>query len=70
MARTVLRVDGMSCDHCVRSISKALESLEGVTKAEVSLEKHRAIVEHAEGKPSALQMIAAIQDEGYSASGE
>lgn len=70
MARTVLRVDGMSCDHCVKSITKALESLDGVTKADVSLEKHRATVEHAEGKPSMAQMIAAVQDEGYSASGE
>jgi copper chaperone len=67
MATTLLRVDGMSCDHCVRSITSALEKLSGVTRADVSLEKRQARIEHADGQPSLDKMISVIEEEGYSA---
>lgn len=31
-----LRVTGMTCDHCARSIEKVLSTVAGVTRAEVS----------------------------------
>ena len=66
MATTLLRVDGMSCDHCVRSITSALEKLSGVTGVDVSLEKKQARIEHADGRPPLETMIAAVEEEGYS----
>jgi copper chaperone len=68
MPTTTLLIDGMSCDHCVQSISAALEQLPGVEKAEVSLERHEAVVEHASGTPPLEAMVKAVEDEGYGAS--
>ena len=41
----VVKIEGMQCNHCKMSVEKALSSLEGVTKVEVSLEKKTAIIE-------------------------
>ena len=35
-------IKGMSCPHCVASVKKALESIEGISNVEVSLEKNEA----------------------------
>ena len=35
MATTVLRVGGMTCNHCVMAVTKALEGVPGVTGAKV-----------------------------------
>jgi len=37
-----VKIKGMSCQHCVASTKKALESIEGVTDVNVSLEKGEA----------------------------
>ena len=60
-----LKVDGMSCDHCVRAVNDALATVEGVEKVvEVSLERGEAIVE---GEPEISSLLTAIAKEGYSA---
>ncbi len=62
---TKLKIDGMSCEHCVRAVSGALEGVPGVeTVVEVSLEKGEARVK---GSADAASLIAAIEQEGYSA---
>jgi len=60
----------MSCDHCVQSIATALENLPGVSAASVSLENERALVDHEASRPTLAEMIAAVEEEGYNASGE
>lgn len=60
-----LKVDGMSCDHCVRAVTQALASVVGVDAVvDVSLERGVAIVE---GEPDISALVAAITEEGYSA---
>jgi copper chaperone len=61
---TELRIDGMTCGHCVAAVKKALEKVPGVTAAHVELEAGRAQVE---GDPSLAALLAAVQDEGYQA---
>jgi copper chaperone len=61
---TELRIDGMTCGHCVAAVKKALEKVPGVTGAHVELEAGRAQVE---GDPSLAALLAAVQDEGYQA---
>ena len=39
---STIRVKGMSCQHCVASVTKALSEIEGVTDVQVSLEKGEA----------------------------
>ncbi|MDQ7038695.1 MAG: cation transporter [Aquificota bacterium] len=38
MKEITVKVQGMSCDHCVRTVRTALMSLEGVSDVQVSLE--------------------------------
>ncbi len=59
---TVLKIEGMMCQHCVAHVKKALESVPGVTSAEVSLEENRAVVTGG-ADPEALK--AAVVEAGY-----
>lgn len=45
MSKKIISIEGMSCNHCKMSVEKALNSIEGVTKVEVSLENKNAIIE-------------------------
>ncbi|GAB7023745.1 heavy-metal-associated domain-containing protein [Salidesulfovibrio brasiliensis] len=44
-----VKVGGMSCGHCVASVTKALEALDGVKNVNVTLET--GIAEYDEEKP-------------------
>ncbi|MBW1877606.1 MAG: heavy-metal-associated domain-containing protein [Deltaproteobacteria bacterium] len=58
-------VDGMSCMHCVMSVTKALEAVPGVDQVvEVDLERGVAVVD---GEPDDAAVIEAIAEEGYEA---
>ena len=60
-----LKVEGMSCEHCVRAVRDALADVEGVeTVVEVSLERGEAMVE---GNPELAALVSAIEEEGYQA---
>ena len=41
MTKTI-KVKGMSCQHCVASVTKALSEVDGITDVQVSLEKGEA----------------------------
>ena len=43
--KTELKVEGMTCDGCVRSVEKKLSSVPGVKSAKVNLEDGKATVE-------------------------
>lgn len=59
---SVLKIDGMTCAQGVAAVKRALEDVPGVESADVV--RGRATVLH-EGIPGAL--LAAVEDEGYSA---
>jgi copper chaperone CopZ len=42
--KTTLKINGMSCEHCVKTVTKALEELDGVKKAQVNLKRGLAKV--------------------------
>lgn len=63
--RVELKVDGMSCGHCVARVKKALEAVDGVRVADVTLEPGRAVVEGEDLDPDAL--CAAVAESGYAA---
>ena len=62
---TTLTITGMTCGHCQKAVTEALESVEGVTKVDVNLESGMAKVE---GSSSTSALISAVEEEGYSAS--
>lgn len=68
METTTIKVDGMSCGGCVKSVTGVLTALAGVAKAEVSLEQKQAVVEFDAGKVTRDQLKAVIEDAGFEAS--
>lgn len=59
-----LKVEGMMCQHCVMHVKKVLEGIDGVTAADVSLEKNEAKVTLS--KPVENEVFKkAIEDAGY-----
>ena len=67
MATATLKVTGMSCEHCVRAVTSALQDTDGVRRAEVDLKAGRAVVDYDESKTSPRALANAVMDEGYSA---
>ncbi len=63
-----LKIEGMHCGMCVSRIEKALNALDGVSKATVSLEKNRADVKYDSGMVKSGDMISVVEEAGYSAS--
>jgi copper chaperone len=61
---SVLKVKGMSCQHCVMSVTKALNQLEGAKNVQVDLAKGEVRFDNT--KAVALDRIEkVIQDAGY-----
>jgi copper chaperone len=67
MATATLKVTGMSCDHCVRAVTLALQNTEGVREASVDLKGARATVDYDEGKTNPRALAGVVADEGYKA---
>lgn len=64
MTTTVISVPEVHCGHCVGSIEGALNPLEGVQKASVSLEATNVTVEH-DDSVTRDSLVAAIEEQGY-----
>ncbi|MDA8344520.1 MAG: cation transporter [Thermaerobacter sp.] len=67
MAALTLAIDGMTCDHCKMTVTKALMGVEGVKTAQVSLEDARADVEFDPARVSVEALVQAVDEEGYGA---
>ncbi|KAF0164749.1 MAG: copper chaperone [Rhodocyclaceae bacterium] len=67
METTTIKVGGMSCGGCVKSVTGVLTALDGVAKAEVSLEQKQAVVEFDAAKVTRDQLKATIEDAGFEA---
>ncbi|HEX8849888.1 MAG TPA: cation transporter [Gemmatimonadaceae bacterium] len=66
MTRTTLRIDGMSCGHCVAAVKKALAGVDGVTVDSVAI--GTATVEYDPSVASVEKIADAVNDAGYEAS--
>jgi copper chaperone len=61
-----LKIQGMTCGHCVMHVKQALASVPGVEgPVEVTLDPGQAIVG---GSPDVNALLAAVAEEGYTAS--
>ena len=67
METTTIKVGGMSCGGCVKSVTGVLTALDGVAKAEVSLEQKQAVVEFDVAKVTRDQLKAVVEDAGFDA---
>ena len=61
----VIKVEGMTCNHCKMAVEGAVKKLGGVLDAKVSLENKSVTVTLNEGEVTFEQMKEAIEDQGY-----
>ncbi len=61
----VLKVEGMHCGGCVRSVTNAIKRVAGVKDAEVSLEKETALVEFDKEVTNLSEIRIAVEEAGY-----
>ena len=64
MDRITMKIDGMSCGHCVAQVTKALEGLDGVKVEKVTI--GAATVAYDPNATSEARITQAVEDHGYS----
>ncbi len=69
MQTVTLGISGMTCGGCVSSVSKVLNALDGVAKAEVSLETHSAVVDYDPEKVEVEQLKRSVMEAGFEIAG-
>jgi copper chaperone len=65
MEKQVINVEGMSCEHCINAITKAVKALNGINSVNVSLKEKTVTVEYDNMKVSLDKIKAEIEDQGY-----
>ncbi len=65
LQQEVLRVEGMSCNHCKQAVETAVQKLTGLTKAEVDLASKTLKVEFDGEKTSMQEVRHAVEETGF-----
>ena len=63
MAEITLKIEGMTCHHCVMAVKKAVESVSGVSSSDVSIGSAKIVYDENSADREAF--TAAIQKAGY-----
>ncbi|WP_298830025.1 copper chaperone CopZ [uncultured Planococcus sp.] len=61
-----LKVQGMSCGHCVNAVETSVGEIQGVSSVKVDLGKGEVAVAYDETKTSLNEIQEAIEEQGYS----
>ena len=69
MEHVTLSVPEISCDHCKNTIEGALNQVDGVSRADVSIEGKTVTVSFDEGETDVEAIRAAVENEGYDVAG-
>jgi len=65
MTSKIIKVEGMSCDHCKMAVTKVVSALEGVSSVAVSLENKTVSVDFEEERLPIDAIKQAIEGQGY-----
>jgi len=65
MQTVTLGISGMTCGGCVRSVGNVLQALDGVARADVSLEKRSAVVDFDPEKVGIEQLRRSVEEAGF-----
>lgn len=65
METVTLGISGMTCGGCVRSVTNVLTALDGVAKADVSLEKRSAVVDYDPAKVAIEKLKSSVVEAGF-----
>jgi copper chaperone len=67
MQTMTIKVNGMTCGGCVRSVTRVLEAVPGVEKVAVSLEEGEVELRFDPARAGAPEFRKAIEDAGFEA---
>lgn len=67
MATLQLRIEGMDCDGCVKSVTRMLSAIPGVERVEVSLAEKKADVSYDPARTGAADFRRAVERAGFKA---
>ena len=67
METRTLKIEGMTCGGCVRSVAAVLKALPGVDDAQVSLERNEAQVTFDPTQVDVTRLKGAVEEAGYRA---
>jgi copper chaperone len=65
MMRNILKVEGMTCQHCVQTVSDAVGKVSGVQKVAVDLEQKEVTVDFDESQTKTDEISAQITAAGF-----
>ncbi|MBI4843967.1 MAG: heavy-metal-associated domain-containing protein [Nitrospirae bacterium] len=63
MAELTLKIEGMSCGHCVMAVKKALSGINGISSSDVGVGSAKVIFD--ESKTSREDIENAVRKAGY-----
>lgn len=67
MQKTKLKINGMSCQHCVKTVTDALTAVDGVQRVKVNLRKGEAVIRFDELSITPTHLKDAITEAGFEA---
>ena len=62
---TTLKIDGMTCQNCVRHVREAIQGVRGVNYATVDLDQARAVAKWKNGDHAEKELLDALTAAGY-----
>jgi len=62
---SIINIEGMTCGHCVESVTKALEGLSGVSSVLVDLEEKCAELSYDESAVGLTEFTKAVDAAGF-----
>jgi len=65
MENIVLKVDGMSCEHCAKAVTNAVSGISGTQDVSVDLRSGMVSFNFDSGKATLDAIAEAITEEGY-----
>jgi copper chaperone len=61
----ILNVPAISCEHCKTTIEGAVNQLDGVSKAEVDIDRRTVVVDFDENQVTLQEIVDAMDEVGY-----
>ena len=65
MELVLLKVNGMSCQHCVNAVNDAVTKLVGVKQVKVDLKEKLVEIEYNEELTNKLLIVECIEEQGF-----
>lgn len=64
MSTTQIKVSGMTCGHCVQSVTEEISAIAGVTDVKINLESGDVTIK-SESDLNNADLVAAVKEAGY-----